>query len=71
MKLEDEDYEKLFKERQNTAISIKKDDYVRVRVGLYKDDLGKVMEVRKKHIDVMLAPRINIQELNNRIKNLQ
>lgn len=61
MKLEDEDYEKLFKERQNTAISIKKDDYVRVRVGLYKDDLGKVMEVRKKHIDVMLAPRINIQ----------
>lgn len=71
MKLEDEDYEKLFKERQNTAISIKKDDYVRVRMGLYKDDLGKVMEVRKKHIDVMLAPRINIQELNNRIKNLQ
>lgn len=40
-------------------------------MGLYKDDLGKVMEVRKKHIDVMLAPRINIQELNNRIKNLQ
>lgn len=69
--LKDEDYEKLFRERQQVVSSIRKDDYVRIKGGLYNEDLGKVYEVKKKSFDVALVPRINIQEINTRIKDLR
>lgn len=51
--------------------SIRKDDYVRIVGGLYNEDLGKVFEVKKKSFDVALVPRINIQEINIRMKDLR
>jgi|JI6StandDraft_1071083.scaffolds.fasta_scaffold08142_9 transcription antitermination factor NusG len=69
--LKDEDYEKLFRERQQVTSSIRKDDYVRIKGGLYDEDLGKVYEVKKKSFDVTLVPRINIQEIQTRIKDLR
>ena len=59
--LKDEDYEKLFRERQQVVSTIRKGMYVRIKGGLYNEDLGKVFEVKKKTFDIALVPRINIQ----------
>jgi ribosomal protein L24 len=51
--------------------TIRKDNYVRIIGGLYDGDLGKVYDVRKRHFDVALVPRINTQDMIARFRDLK
>lgn len=42
--------------------------YVRIKKGLYEGDLGKVCKVKKNSADVLLVPRINIQDIVIKIR---
>lgn len=69
--MRNEDYETLFREKQKVVSTIRKDDYIRIVGGLYDGDLGKVYDVRKRHFDVALVPRINVQDLGTKFRDLK
>lgn len=69
--MRNQDYETLFRERQKVTSTIRKDNYVRIIGGLYDGDLGKVYDVRKRHFDVALVPRINTQDMIARFRDLK
>lgn len=56
--IQGEDYAKLLKKPKVSNCSFKKGKYVRVKVGLYKQDLGKVVKINKRQVQLALVPRI-------------
>ena len=42
--------------------------YVRIKKGLYEGDLGKICKIKKTSADVLLVPRINIQDIVMKIR---
>lgn len=43
--------------------TFKQNTYVRIKKGLYEGDLGKISKVKANSLDVLLVPRINIQDI--------
>jgi len=35
---------------------------------VYEDDLGKIVKLKKNNADVLLVPRVNVQEILIKIK---
>ena len=46
----------------------KKEAYIRIKKGVYEDDLGKIVKLNKSSADVLLVPRVNVQEILIKIK---
>lgn len=46
-------------------------EFVRVRKGLYADDLARVHRVYKHKIDLILVPRINLRLIQDKIKDIE
>jgi hypothetical protein len=42
---------------------------VRIKKGVYEGDLGKISKIKKNNADVLLVPRINIQDILTRIRD--
>ncbi len=45
--------------------------YVRIREGLYKGDLAKIVSVRKKFVEVAVVPRIDAKEVKQGLNRLK
>ena len=41
---------------------------MRVKKGLYEGDLGRIAKIKKSNVDVILVPRINLQDILNRMR---
>lgn len=62
-----DNYASLFVKFSEKTKDYKPGTFVRVRKGLYEGDLAKVLKVRKNNLDVVLVPRINVQEIKRKI----
>lgn len=49
-------------------MTFKENSYVRIKKGLYEGDLGKICKVKANSVDVLLVPRINIQDIVMKIR---
>jgi transcription antitermination factor NusG len=58
----------LFVVKESDEIKFEKGSYIRIKKGVYEGDLGKIIEIHKNSVDVLLVPRINVQELSIKIK---
>ena len=56
-------YSSLFEAKETKDVTFKERQYVRIKKGVYEGDLGKIFRTRKNNADVMLVPRINIQDI--------
>ena len=56
-------YSSLFEAKETKDITFKEQQFVRIKKGVYEGDLGKIFKTRKNNADVMLVPRINIQDI--------
>ena len=63
-----ESYRNLFLIKKDNSANFKVGDYVRIKKGLYEDDVGKVIKIKKGALEVMLVPRINVQEIGMKMK---
>ncbi|KAL1831157.1 hypothetical protein ACET3Z_000808 [Daucus carota] len=56
---------------RSKAIELSKDTWVRMKIGTYKGDLAKVVEVDnvRQRVTVKLIPRIDLQALANKLEN--
>lgn len=63
-----ESYRNLFLIKKDNSADFKTGDYVRIKKGLYEDDVGKVLKIKKNALEVTLVPRINIQEIALKMK---
>ncbi len=46
----------------------RENSYIRIKKGVYEDDLGKIVKLKKNNADVLLVPRVNVQEILIKIK---
>ena len=53
----------LSRAEQKKQIEWKVDSFARIKIGLYEEDLAKIVKVKKNSVDVLLVPRINVQEI--------
>ncbi len=67
-RLEHEDYTNLFVVREAEQAQFKRNSYIRIKKGVYEDDLGKIVKLNKNSADVLLVPRVNVQEILIKIK---
>ncbi|XP_071735601.1 putative transcription elongation factor SPT5 homolog 1 isoform X2 [Rutidosis leptorrhynchoides] len=58
---------------ESKAIDISRDTWVRMKIGIYKGDLAKVVDVDniRQRVTVKLIPRINLQALANKLVGRQ
>lgn len=42
--------------------------YVRIKKGLYENDLAKVFKIKSNSADVLIVPRINVQDIVMKIR---
>lgn len=66
--MDEESYSSLFDLKEEAIISFRKDNFVRIRKGVYADDLGRICKIKKHSVDVLLVPRLNLQEVLTRMK---
>jgi len=67
-RLEHEEYTNLFVIKEVEQAQFKKEAYIRIKKGVYEDDLGKIVKLNKSSADVLLVPRVNVQEILIKIK---
>lgn len=67
--LDREGYIELFNEKSKTNIEFEESNYVRINKGLYEGDLAQIYKIRNNNsVDVLVVPRLNIQEISMRIR---
>lgn len=66
--MDNEFYSNLFEAKQVKDIQFKENQYVRVKKGVYEGDLGKISKIRKNTVEVMLVPRINVQDVLTKMR---
>lgn len=47
--------------KEAEQVQFKKGSYIRIKKGVYEDDLGKIVKLNKNSADVLLVPRVNVQ----------
>jgi transcription elongation factor SPT5 len=66
-KIEFEMYSQLFEEAYTPINDFKREQYVRVKVGAYREDIGQIVKVNKRGAVVQLVPRISFGLINLRM----
>lgn len=69
--LDHESYANLFEIDERKEVSFKDGQYVRIKKGVYEGDLGKIAKVKKNNVDVVVVPRVNIQDILSRMREEQ
>lgn len=54
--------------KEAEQVQFKKGSYIRIKKGVYEDDLGKIVKLNKNSADLLLVPRVNVQEVLIKIK---
>jgi transcription antitermination factor NusG len=49
-------------------VQFKDGNFVRITKGVYEGDLGKIVKAKKSNADVMIVPRINIQDILSKMR---
>lgn len=47
--------------KETEQAQFKQDSYIRIKKGVYEDDLGKIIKLKKNNADILLVPRVNVQ----------
>lgn len=58
----------LFNEKLENKYDFQQHSYVRVKKGLYENDLAKIFKVKSNSVDVLIVPRINVQDIVMKIR---
>ena len=66
--MDHEFYANLFEAKENKEIQFKQQQYVRIKKGVYEGDLGKILKAKKSSADVLVVPRINIQDILGKMR---
>ena len=61
-------YSSLFEAKENKEVQLKDGQFVRITKGVYEGDLGKIVKAKKNNADVMVVPRINIQDILSKMR---
>lgn len=61
-------YSSLFEMKENKEIKFKESQFVRVKKGVYEGDLARIIKIKKNNADVILVPRINIQDILTKMR---
>ena len=70
-KISFEIFSNLFYEKPLNYTNFKQKDYVEVKVGVYKGDMGKITKVERSGMTVQLVPRVNFEFLNKKLKQVE
>lgn len=66
--MDNEFYSNLFEAKETRDIQYKNQQYVRIKKGVYEGDLGKISKIKKNNCSVVLVPRINVQDILNKMR---
>lgn len=66
--MDHEFYSSLFEVKEKKEVHFEDGNYVRVKKGVYEGDLAKIVKIKKNNADVILVPRINIQDILTRMR---
>ena len=66
--MDHEFYANIFEAKENKEVQWREQQYVRIKKGVYEGDLAKIIKVKKNNVDVMIVPRINIQDILIKMK---
>jgi transcription antitermination factor NusG len=58
----------LLEARKEPKNEYKLGQFVRIKKGLYNGDLAKIYKIKKNTTDLVLVPRINLQEIHSKMK---
>ena len=68
LELDSEAYVDLFSLKTESKYDFEQYSYVRVKKGLYEGDLAKIFKIKANSVDVLIVPRINVQDIVAKIK---
>ena len=66
--MDHEFYANLFEAKENKEVQWKDHQYVRIKKGVYEGDLAKIAKVKKNTADLVIVPRINVQDILIKMK---
>lgn len=66
--LDSESYVDLFSEKNESHHNFQEHSFVRIRKGLYDGDIAKIYKVKSSSVDVLIVPRINVQDIVMKIR---
>ena len=54
--------------KESKEIKFEDGNFVRITKGVYEGDLGKIVKAKKSNADVLIVPRINIQDILSKMR---
>lgn len=70
-KIEYEIFTNLFDPRKDIDFGYHVKQYVRVKIGRYKEDIAQITKVNKKGVIVQIVPRINFADIQDRMRQIE
>ena len=54
--------------KESKEIKFEDGNFVRITKGVYEGDLGKIVKAKQSNADVLIVPRINIQDILSKMR---
>lgn len=70
-KIQFELFSNIFQYKEVIQSDFKVQQYIRIRVGMYRGDLAQITKINKKGVVVQVVPRINFSDIRERMKQIE